>query len=487
MEALDLARWQFGITTVYHFILVPLTLGLSVLVAIMQTAWVRTGKQKWLRLTKFYGKLLLINFALGVATGIVQEFQFGMNWAEYSRYVGDIFGAPLAMEALIAFFLESTFLGVWIFGWDRLSKKVHLAVVWLFAIGSNLSAYFILAANSWMQHPVGTEFNPETGRAEMVNIWEILTNNTTLLAFPHVITSAFLIAGGFIAGIAAYWMVRKAKQDKTDPELPMYRTALRFGAVVMVVAGIGVIITGDLQAKLMFKQQPIKMAAAEGLVETADGGAPFSLLTIGNLAGDDPSSVRHIIEVPGLTSYLATGDFNAEVKGLTDLQAEYAAKYPGYEATPDYLPNLAVTYWSFRLMIGLGAFSAAAALAALWLTRKGAVTDKPWFSKLAVGSIAAPYLAASFGWIFTEMGRQPFVVAPNPTGSDMVYMLTQHGVSKAVDAWEVGISMAVFTVVYAILGVFWYRLIVRYAQEGAPVVEESEPSDDADRPLSFAY
>jgi len=482
MEALELARWQFGITTVYHFILVPLTIGLSILVAIMQTAWVRTGKEKWLRLTKFYGKLLLINFALGVATGIVQEFQFGMNWAEYSRYVGDIFGAPLAMEALIAFFLESTFLGIWIFGWDRLSKKVHLAAVWLFAIGANLSAYFILAANSWMQHPVGTEFNPETGRAEMTNIWAVLTNSTTLTAFPHVIATAFLVAGSFVAGVAAFWMVKKAKKDKTDSELPMYRTALRFGAVTMIIAGIAVIYTGDLQAKLMFEQQPIKMAAAEGIVET-ETSAPFSLFAVGDL-NNNPDSIRHLISVPGLTSYLATGDFNAEVKGLNQLQDEYAAKY---DPDAEYRPNLAVTYWSFRFMIGLAAFSAAVALAALWLTRKSRVTDKSWFSKLAVWSIPAPFIAASFGWIFTEMGRQPFVVAPNPTGSDMVYMLTEHGVSKAVSTWEVGISMVAFTLIYAILGVFWYRLIVRYAQEGAPVVEESEPTDDADRPLSFAY
>ncbi len=496
MEALELARWQFGITTVYHFILVPLTLGLSILVAIMQTAWVRTGKEKWLRLTKFYGKLLLINFALGVATGIVQEFQFGMNWAEYSRYVGDIFGAPLAMEALIAFFLESTFLGIWIFGWDRLSKKVHLAVVWLFAIGSNISAYFILAANSWMQHPVGTEFNPEKGRAEMVNIWEVLGNNTTLLAFPHVISTAFLVAGAFIAGIAAFWMVKKAKHDTSDAELPMYRTALRFGAVVMLIAGLAVIVTGDMQAKLMFKQQPMKMAAAEGIIET-ETNAALSFFAIGNLAGNDPGSVKHLIEVPGLTSYLATGDFGSTVTGLNELQKQYAgtsdAANPvvpavaGYEVSADTRPNLAVTYWSFRFMIGLGGFSAAVALAALWLTRKSKVTDKSWFSKLAVWSIPAPFIAASFGWIFTEMGRQPFVVAPNPTGSDMVYMLTQHGVSKAVSAWEVGISMVAFTLVYAVLAVFWYRLMVRYAQEGAPAVAEQEPSDDADRPMSFAY
>jgi cytochrome d ubiquinol oxidase subunit I len=497
MEALELARWQFGITTVYHFILVPLTIGLSILVAIMQTMWVRTGKEKWLRLTKFYGKLLLINFALGVATGIVQEFQFGMNWSEYSRYVGDIFGAPLAMEALIAFFLESTFLGIWIFGWDRLSQKVHLASVWLFAIGANISAYFIIAANSWMQHPVGTEYNPETGRAEMTNIWEVLTNSTTLAAFPHVISTAFLVAGTFVAGIAAYWMVKKARANKGDTELPMYRTALRFGAVTMIAAGVAVIVTGDIQAKMMFEQQPMKMAAAEGLMETEEG-AEFSLLAFGNLAGDDPGSVKHILAIPGFTSYLADGDFNSTVTGLNELQKQYAgtsdAANPvvpaveGYEVSADTRPNLAVTYWSFRLMIGLAAFSAATALAALWLTRKGASTDKKWFSRLAVWSIPAPYIAASFGWIFTEMGRQPFVVAPNPTGSDLVYMLTKHGVSTAVSTWEVAISMVVFTVVYAILGVFWYRLIVRYAQEGAPTAEASKPrDDDGDGPLSFAY
>src|SRR5690606_29040396 len=213
-----------------------------------------------------------------VATGIVQEFQFGMNSSEYSRYVGDIFGAPLAMEALIAFFLESTFLGLWIFGWDRLPKKVHLATLWLFAIGSTLSAYFIIAANSWMQHPVGAEFNPETGRAEMNDIFAVLTNNTTLLAYPHVIATAFLVAGTFVGGIAVYWMVRKARANRDDADIPVYRTAARFGAWVMILAGAAVIVTGDFQAKLMFEQQPIKMAAAEGLIETAQP-APFSLLS----------------------------------------------------------------------------------------------------------------------------------------------------------------------------------------------------------------
>jgi cytochrome d ubiquinol oxidase subunit I len=488
MDVLELARWQFGITTVYHFILVPLTIGLSILVAIMQTAWVRTGKTSWLRLTKFYGKLLMINFALGVATGIVQEFQFGMNWAEYSRYVGDVFGAPLAMEALAAFFLESTFLGLWIFGWDRLPKRVHLATVWLFAIGANISAYFILAANSWMQHPVGAIYNPETERAEMTDIGAILTNPTALTAFPHVIATAFLVAGTVVAGIAAAWLVVKhreiggAKPTKAQAEdRSLYRTALRFGAVATLIAGVGVIVSGDYQAKMMFEQQPMKMAAAEALCET-EAGAQFSLLTIGDLS-NSCSGVTHVLAIPNLTSYLATGDWDSTVTGVNDLQAAAVEKY----GEGDYTPNLAVTYWSFRLMIGLGAFSAALALAALWLTRKGRFPHQAWFKRLALIAIPMPYLAASIGWLFTEMGRQPWVVAPNPTGVDEIYMLTQFGVSSSVSAGEVLTSMIVFTLIYAVLGVFWARLMVRYAKLGALSVEPPSKKDPGDAPLSFAY
>ena len=490
MEALDLARWQFGITTVYHFVLVPLTIGLSVLVAIMQTMWFRTGQEKWLRLTKFYGKLLLINFALGVATGIVQEFQFGMNWSEYSRYVGDVFGAPLAMEALIAFFLESTFLGLWIFGWDRLPRSIHLATIWLLALGSTLSAFFIIAANSWMQHPVGAEYNPETGRAEMNDIVAVLTNNTALVAYPHVIATAFLVAGTFVSGIAVFWMVKKARTNPLDADLPMYRTAARFGAWVMIVAGVGILITGDAQAKLMFQQQPIKMAAAEALCDT-EQPASFSLLSVGHLGATDCNDVKTVFAIPGFLSYLATGNWNSEVKGLNDLQPYYAERYGATDTSGEtihYQPNLLITYWSFRLMIGLAAFSAALALAVLWFTRKGRITDQLWMRRLALVSLPMPFLAASFGWIFTEMGRQPFVVAPNPAGSDMVLLLTRYGNSVAVSAGTVLTSMITFTVVYGVLAVFWYRLMHRYTVEGAShVVPPNPDDDDPSSPLSFAY
>jgi len=488
MDALELARWQFGITTVYHFFLVPLTIGLSVLVAIMQTAWVRTGNPKWLRMTRFFGKLLMINFALGVATGIVQEFQFGMNWSEYSRYVGDVFGAPLAMEALAAFFLESTFLGLWIFGWDRLPKRIHLACVWLFSIGTVVSAYFIIAANSWMQHPVGAVYNPETGRAEMTDIGAVLTNPTTLVAFPHVIAAAFLVAGTVVAGIAGAWLVktqREASVKRTpaavDADRSLYRTALRFGAVTMLVSGLAVIGTGDAQGQALVEDQPMKMAATEGICD-AGSGVGFTIIALPTFS-DDCDAMTHVIEVPKLASFLFTHDVEGEIRGVNDLQAEYEDLYgPG-----DYSPNVPVVFWSFRLMIGLGAGSAALALAALWLTRKERNPSQSWFGRLALWVIPTPFIAASFGWIFTEMGRQPWVVYPDLTGTDRVGLQTMFGVSDGVTAGEVLTSMIAFTIVYLVLGVFWYRLMHRYAAEGAPEVGSEPTEDPSDRPLSFAY
>ena len=491
MDALDLARWQFGITTVYHFIFVPLTIGLAPLVAIMQTLWVRTNDERWLRLTKFFGKLLLINFAIGVATGIVQEFQFGMNWSEYSRFVGDVFGAPLAMEALAAFFVESTFLGLWIFGWDKLPKKIHLATVWAVAIATNLSAYFILAANSWMQHPVGTVFNSETGRAEMVDIGAVLTNVTLLAAFPHTITAAFLTAGTFVAGIAGWWMVRLVRAGDEEGAR-VYRPAVVLGVVTMLISGVGIGASGDWQAKLMFDQQPMKMASAEALC-VGENGASFSILTVGDLTNNCENTAT-IIELPGVTSFLASGDFDSYLPGVDELQERSEALYG---EGVDYRPNLMVTYWSFRLMIGLGVGSAALALAALWLMRKGRLVGNRWFGTLALLAIPTPFLASSFGWVFTEMGRQPWVVAPNPnpSGVDGVWMLTARGVSTSVSGGMVLTSLLAFTALYGVLAVLWFRLMRRYAAHGVSVAER-DPSPEAraaegaaggDQPLSFAY
>ncbi len=490
-DALDLARWQFGITTVYHFIFVPLTIGLSTLVAIMQTLWVRRGDKRWLRLTKFFGKLLLINFAIGIATGIVQEFQFGMNWSEYSRFVGDVFGAPLAMEALVAFFVESTFLGLWIFGWDKLPKRVHLATIWLVAAASTVSAYFILTANSWMQHPVGATFDAQTGRAEMTDLAKVLTNPTVLAAFPHTIGAAFLTAGTFVAAVCAWWMVKLVRAGDATKARDVYRPGLQLGLVVMVISALVVGISGDLQGKLLFQQQPMKMAAAEGLMDSGSH-VSMTLLAIGDFS-NNPNSVHRYVEIPGLTSFLATNNWNAHLYGVRDLQQQDVTKYG---AGIDYIPNLAVTFWSFRLMIGFAAFAGLLALLALWLTRRGRISGNPWLSRAAVWALPTIFLASTTGWIFTELGRQPWVVAPNPNpeGVDMVWQLTARGVSHQVGPVSVVISLVVFTLLYGVLAVAWYRLMHRYTIGG---VEDDpvDPSpdnpanrtDEADKPLSFAY
>ncbi|KAA0916492.1 cytochrome ubiquinol oxidase subunit I [Dietzia sp. ANT_WB102] len=500
MDVLDISRWQFGITTVYHFIFVPLTIGLAPLVAIMQSVWVATGKTGWYRATKFFGKLFLINFALGVVTGIVQEFQFGMNWSEYSRFVGDVFGAPLALEGLAAFFLESTFLGLWIFGWGRLPRAVHLATIWMAAIGVNLSAYFIIAANSFMQHPVGAVYNPETGRAELTSIWALMTNSTAMAAVPHTIAGAFLTAGTFVAGVGLWWMVRATRQqarldsdgeveaaaEKSAQALELFRPVTRLALWVMIVSGVALIITGDIQGKLMFEQQPMKMASAESLCHT-ETDPDFSVLTVGTHNNCD--SVTHLIEVPFVLPYLAEGRFSGvELQGVQDLQEQYQEQFgPG-----NYAPNLFVTYWSFRAMIGLGVGSAALAVVGLWVTRRSApMPDQRWLGILGLAAIPFPFLANSAGWIFTEMGRQPWVVHPNPTGDPVISLLVSQGVSDH-PAWLVMTTLIGFTIVYGGLAVVWFYLIRRYTIEG-PLEHDAEPhlaSDgdgDADRPLSFAY
>ncbi|MES2092674.1 MAG: cytochrome ubiquinol oxidase subunit I [Actinomycetota bacterium] len=526
LDPLLIARWQFGITTVYHFWMVPLTLGLGPLVAVMQTMWHRTGNVRYYRMTKFWGKLFLINFIMGVATGLVQEFQFGLAWSEYSRFVGDVFGAPLAMEALLAFFVESTFLGLWIFGWGKLPKGIHVACLWIAIAGSVLSAYFIIVANSWMQHPVGVEL--VDGRPVMTDVWAVLTNNTAISAFTHTIFGSFAVGGAFLLGISWYhlWQRRRDGIDTTDaagrvvvgeaPEVAgrdradhgMWISSLRIGAVVAILAFGGVAISGDAQAKLMFAQQPLKMAAAEGACHT---GTSFSVLSIGKLGSKNCDDVTPVIEIPGLLSFLANGSFSTDIKGINALVPEYQQKYgstlpddPKYGARAgqniEYVPILEVTYWGFRLMIGFGMLAAGAAVLALWLTRRGTVPHSKPLMLLAVASILAPFAANSAGWIFTEMGRQPFVVAPNPTGVDGVFLFTAAAVSPGVSFGEVLFSVISLTLVYAVLLVFELRLLIRYVRGGAasaiPELAAKRPDDHDDGPsggttdrdvLAFAY
>jgi cytochrome bd ubiquinol oxidase subunit I len=500
LEPLNVARWQFGITTVYHFLFVPLTISLSAFTAGLQTAWVRTGNEKYLKATKFWGKLFLINVAMGVVTGIVQEFQFGMNWSDYSRFVGDIFGAPLAFEALIAFFFESTFIGLWIFGWDKLPKKIHLACIWMVSIGTLLSAYFILAANSWMQHPVGYTYNPKTKRAELTDFWAVLSQNTAVAQFFHTISAAFLTGAAFLIGIAAYHLARKK-------HIAVMRTSLRMALITAVAAGALTAISGDQLGKVMFDQQPMKMGAAEALWD-GEKGAPFSLFAIGDV---DKGHNRVAIEVPDLLSFLADSSFGSFVPGINDVNRQEQLTYgPG-----DYRPNIPVAYWGFRWMIGFGAVSIGVGAAGLWLTRRKfwvapehrtgedevpalMLTSERrlgdglarWYWRGALWTMLFPLLANSWGWIFTETGRQPWVVYG--------VLRTSDAVSPGVSTGSVFTSLIVFTLLYGVLAVVEVRLLVKYAKEGpAELTDDDRHSPtrvggdsrgtDTDRPMAFSY
>ena len=465
MGALDLARWQFGITTVYHFLFVPLTISLAFIVAGFQTAWVRTDKPDYLRLTRFFGALLLINFAMGVATGIVQEFQFGMNWSDYSRFVGDIFGAPLAIEGLLAFFLESTFLGIWIFGWDKLPRRIHLATIWIVAVGTVISAYIILAANAWMQHPVGFAFNASAGRAELKDFFAVLFNPTVLLAFPHVIAGAFMTGGAFVLGIAVWRLLRRPAEDQAP-----FRAAAKVGAVILLVGGLFILGSGDQLGKSVAVDQPMKLAAMEGLYKT-EQPASFSVFTLWDLNGKEIVSLK----IPNVLSFLATGDVNGKVTGIDDLQAQYTAEFP-QNGVVDYSPIVPVTFWGFRFMIGAGSLAALAALWFLWKLRKGGVPGRGAVA-IAVVLPLLPLAANSFAWIFTEMGRQPWIVFGQ--------QLTASGVSPSVSSWEVAVTLIGFTLLYGGLAVVEVGLLRKRIRAGLPAVGAA--GEDADQPVAFGY
>ncbi len=500
VDLLDIARWQFGITTVYHFLMVPLTIGLAILVAGMQTAWYRTGNQRYLKMTKFWGKLMMVNFAMGVVTGIVQEFQFGMAWSEYSRFVGDVFGSMLAMEGIVAFFVESTFLGLWIFGWDRLSKGVHLACAWAFSLATVASAYFILAANSWMQHPVGIEM--VDGKPQLTSVWALLTNSTVLAAFPHTLFGCFAVAGTFLLAIGAWKLYRHHRDsDPGNEDRKLWHQSMRLGAWVGIVAFAGLAISGDIQGKLMFQQQPMKMASAEALCHT-EQPAGFSIFAVGDVSDVSDCEEVKSLTVPYVLSYLAHGDFTSEVKGVQELIDEYQQKYgTHYPDDPsfgrlagekiDYVPNLIVTYWGFRFMIGFGAISAFAAAAVLWFTRHGRFPKGRWVGPVAIASIATPFLGNIAGWVFTEMGRQPFVVVPNPgpNGVDGVWMFTAQAVSRGVTPGEMLTSLIALTAIYGVLAVVEVFLLARFVRGGVEAVMPPEPDEHEknDDVLSFAY
>ncbi|MHB1571620.1 MAG: cytochrome ubiquinol oxidase subunit I [Solirubrobacteraceae bacterium] len=460
MNSLDWARWQFAITTIFHFTFVPMSIGLAFWVALCQTRYQRTGDEAYLRMTRFWAKFLLISMAIGVVTGIVQEFQFGMNWSQYSKYVGDVFGAPLAMEALIAFFLESTFLGLWIFGWGRLSPRLHLATIWLTAIGTLLSAYFILAANSWMQHPVGYTINHATHRAELTNIFTVLTNSTVLLAFPHTILGAFTTAGMLVIGISALLALRKRRSE-------VVTRSLRMALPITLVTVLLTMVAGDSQGRLMVTQQPMKMAAAEALYNT-QSGAPFSVFAIGAFTRH-PSTLDKIINIPHGLSLLATLSWNGKVEGVNNINRAEQRKYgPG-----DYVPIVGVEYWTFRLMVGAGMLMMLLTLVGILLARRRRLETNRLFLRLSLVGVFLPILANWTGWIFTEVGRQPWVV--------FGLLKTSQANSPNVTSASVIITLAGYIVIYGALIAIGGWLMLREIRHG-PEADTSEGEGGAPPP-----
>ncbi len=441
--ALSLARVQFGLLTVFHFLFVPLTIGLAWLVAIMQTAWRRTGDEDWLRLTRFFGTILLINFAIGVATGLVQEFQFGMNWSTYSRFVGDVFGAPLAMEGVFAFFLESTFLGLWIFGWKRLRPGIHLLTIWLVAIGVTISAYFILVANAWMQHPVGYRIDAATGRPHLDNVAAVLLNTTAVYAFLHTLLAAFVTASFLMLGVAC-WHLRRGH------DVSAFGKAARLSSVVALLSVVFVFLVGDSFMREMLKRQPMKVATAEAIFHTQKG-AGVSLFATGGLVAN-PRKTDLDLTIPHIGSVLGCNRWNCTIQGINDLQRAYEQKWgPG-----NYVPVVWVMYWSFRGMVYTWGLMLLVALAAVWLTWRGRIEHSPRFHRVAVAAIGLPLLANTAGWIMTEMGRQPWVVYG--------LQLTRSAVSPTVATWTVALGLAAYLAAYAVLMAADGWLIWRYAR-----------------------
>jgi cytochrome bd ubiquinol oxidase subunit I len=460
MSQLDLARIQFGMTSIYHFFFVPVTIGLAFLTAILQTAWHRNGRADYLRLTRFFGTLLLINVAVGVVTGLVQEFQFGMDWSAYSRTVGEVFGAPLAMEGLAAFFLESTFLGVWVFGWDRLPRRVHLAAIWLVAIGAALSAAFIMAANSWMQHPVGYKINPTNGEPELSNIWAVLVNPVFLRGYLHVLLASAVTASVVMLAVSA-WQMRRGSQPA------VFQPAARLSLVVLAPAILLAMLVGSELGVTEAKYQPMKIAASEAQWDTCQP-CSFSLFQIGG--GNSDHNPTKIIQIPHLLSLLATNSWNGKVTGLNELQTQYQQQYgPG-----NYVPNVVVQYWSMRVMAYSAMLILLLALWGLWQLRRKRLADSRWFLRVAVWAAVLPFIMNTAGWMLTENGRQPWIVQG--------ILLTKNGVSPSVSTTTVAISLIVFFLLYAMLAVIDFILMSKYARKdlaSPPLPEEPAVSAPA--------
>ena len=442
MEELILARIQFASTTIFHFIFVPLSIGLAFLVATMQTMYVVKKKEIYKRMTKFWGTFFLINFAVGVVTGIIQEFQFGMNWSEYSRFMGDVFGAPLAIEALLAFFIESTFIGLWVFGWDKLNKKLHLACIWLVSIATALSAFWILTANSFMQNPVG--YAMQNGRAETNDFLAVITNPKLMVAFPHTIFAALATGAFFIAGVSAFNFLKKR-------DLDFYKRSMQIALIVGLISTVGIAFSGHSQSTYLVEAQPMKMAAAEGLYD--DSGDPASWAVWANIDTEN-KKVSGALEIPYLLSYLSYGEFAGKVEGMNTIQTQYEEQF----GEGNYIPPVKTTFWSFRIMVAVGGLMILLSLIGLIYSRRRTIENKSFYLKLMVGSISFPFIANTFGWIMSEMGRQPWIVQG--------LMETSTAVSPNVSAGSILFSLITFSTVYALLAAAMVFLFVKTIKQG---------------------
>jgi cytochrome d ubiquinol oxidase subunit I len=462
VSSLDLARLQFGSTSIYHFLFVPVSIGLAFLVALLQTGWYRKGDETYLRLARFFGALLLINVAIGVVTGLIQEFEFGMNWSTYSKLVGNVFGGPLAFEGLGAFFLESTFLGLWIFGWNRLSKRAHLACIWTVAFGTILSAAFIMAANSWMQHPVGYKLN-SAGQPELTNIFALFTNPVFLWSFAHVVLASLVTGAVIMLGVSA-WQMRHGQ------EATAFRRTAVISLVLLLFSTPLNIFVGSELGVIEGTYQPMKIAAAEALTNTCDSHCPFSAFQIGG--GNNDDAPTQIINIPDLLSILATNSVDGEVQGTKQLNAEYQKEFgPG-----NYVPNVFVQYWSMRVMAYLATLLFGFALWGAWLLYRHKLDTSRWFLRIAPWVVIGPFLINTAGWMLTENGRQPWIVQG--------LMKTANGVSPSVSSTEIWISLIVFYVIFIAFGIADAWLMIRFGRKPldhdpiAKLTEGGPPGDD---------
>ncbi|GIP58760.1 cytochrome ubiquinol oxidase subunit I [Paenibacillus sp. FSL W8-0186] len=457
MDPVMLARIQFAATTIFHFFFVPLSIGLVLLIAIMETMYVAKGKEIYKRMAKFWGKLFLINFAVGVVTGILQEFQFGMNWSDYSRFVGDVFGAPLAVEALFAFFMESTFIGLWIFGWDRLSKRVHLLSIWLVSIGTIASAFWILAANSFMQRPVGFTIN--NGRAEMNDFFALISNGQLWVEFPHTVLGAFATGAFLITGVSAYKLMRRE-------DMEFFKKSFTIAIIVGLITSFATALYGHQQAQYLVKTQPMKMAAAEGLWGQSGDPAPWTVY-----AHIDPKTGENSFEIkiPYLLSFLSYSEFSGEVKGMNELQAEYEQTYgPG-----DYIPPVRTTFWSFRIMVAAGSLMIVLGMYGTYLAwRKKLDRPNKWYYRMMLWAISLPLIANTSGWIMTEIGRQPWTV--------FGYMRTEDSISPSVTSGQILFSLIAFTAIYAVLAAVMVYLFVKVIKKGPYAENANDDEQSAD-------